>query len=74
MVFFKKYEVLHIVTIACHDTILFIYISMLMAVSLGGKIVAYCNDLRLLHNWDVVYRRDNVTGLTLSYCERASAF
>ena len=40
----KKYEVLHIVTITCHDTILFIYISMLMAVAPGRKIVADCND------------------------------
>jgi hypothetical protein len=40
----KQYKVLHIVTITCHDTILFIYISMLMAVAPGRKIVADCND------------------------------
>ena len=45
MVLPKTYIMLHIVTMECHDTILCIYISMLMAVALDGKMVANCNDL-----------------------------
>ena len=41
----KTYIMLHIVTITCHDIILFIYISMLITVAQREKIVANCNDL-----------------------------
>ena len=41
----KTYAMLRIVTTECHDIILSIYISMLLAVAPGEKIVANCNDL-----------------------------
>jgi hypothetical protein len=43
----KTYIMLHIVTVACPYTILFYYLSMLLAVAPGEKIVAICNDLLL---------------------------